>query len=603
MNAPLSPLEQLKANSRFLRGTIQEGLADPLTGAISEDDNKLLKFHGSYQQDERDLRDERRKQKLEPAYSFMIRARLAGGVVSPAQWLAFDDLARQYASRGLRITTRQTFQWHGVIKRNLKPALRAINDALATTIAACGDVNRQVVCAVNPWLSDTHAEIAQWAQTLSDHFLPKTRAYHEIWLNGEKVAFNEADAAAGEETAADALAASAATHATANEPETEPLYGPTYLPRKFKIGIAVPPFNDVDVFAQDVGLIAIVNEGKLEGFNLSIGGGMGASHGDASTYPRVGSVVGFLKPEQVIAAVESVIILQRDLGNRDERRYARLKYTIDRIGLAAFVEKLQAPAGFTLAPAREFTFQSNHDHYGWIKGNNNLWHLGLHVESGRLWDANDSPSGASGQHGSVSTNEKPQTQNTRPLWQTGLREIAAIHTGVFLLTCNQNVVIANVKSADRKRINALIKKYGLNTGETFSALRRHSIACVALPTCGLAMAESERYLPELLPKMEALLNKHGLGQTPITLRLSGCPNGCSRAYLAEIALVGRAPGRYDLRLGANAQGSRLNRIYAENIDEPQILATLDELLGRYASERASNEGFGDFIVRTQVVAA
>ncbi|RII83450.1 assimilatory sulfite reductase (NADPH) hemoprotein subunit [Neopusillimonas maritima] len=561
MTAPLSPLEQLKADSRLLRGTIQEGLADPLTGAISEDDNKLLKFHGSYQQDDRDLRDERRKQKLEPAYSFMIRARLAGGVVSPAQWLAFDDLARQYAGRGLRITTRQTFQWHGVIKRNLKPTLRAINDALATTIAACGDVNRQVVCSVNPWLSNTHAEIAQWAQKLSDYFLPKTRAYHEIWLDGEKVEFNAA------------------------EPEAEPLYGPTYLPRKFKIGIAVPPFNDVDVFAQDVGLIAIVNNGKLEGFNLSIGGGMGASHGDATTYPRVGSVVGFVTPEQVIAAVESVMILQRDLGNRDERRYARLKYTIDRIGLTAFVEKLQALAGFTLAPAREFTFQSNHDHYGWFKGDNDLWHLGLHVESGRLWDADT------------------QAQNTQRLWQTGLREIAKIHTGEFLLTCNQNVVIANVKNADRKRINALIKKHGLNTGETFSALRQHSIACVALPTCGLAMAESERYLPELLPKMEALLDKHGLRNTPITLRLSGCPNGCSRPYLAEIALVGRAPGRYDLRLGANAQGSRLNRIYAENIDEPQILATLDELLGRYAAERASNEGFGDFIARTQEVTA
>ena len=567
MTASLSPLEQLKADSRLLRGTIQEGLADPLTGAISEDDNKLLKFHGSYQQDDRDLRDERRKQKLEPAYSFMIRARLAGGVVSPTQWLAFDDLARQYAGRGLRITTRQTFQWHGVIKRNLKPTLRAINDALATTIAACGDVNRQVVCSVNPWLSSTHAEIAQWAQKLSDHFLPKTRAYHEIWLDGEKVEFN------------------------ADEPEAEPLYGPTYLPRKFKIGIAVPPFNDVDVFAQDVGLIAIVSDGKLEGFNLSIGGGMGASHGDATTYPRVGSVVGFVTQEQVIAAVESVMILQRDLGNRDERRYARLKYTIDRIGLAAFVEKLQALAGFTLAPAREFTFQSNHDHYGWVKGDNDLWHLGLHVESGRLWDADP-----------LSRNAL-ERDTQQSLWQTGLREIATTHEGDFLLTCNQNVVIANVKSADRKRINALIKKYGLNTGETFSALRQHSIACVALPTCGLAMAESERYLPELLPKMEALLDKHGLRNTPITLRLSGCPNGCSRPYLAEIALVGRAPGRYDLRLGANAQGSRLNRIYAENIDEPQILATLDELLGRYAAERASNEGFGDFIVRTQEVPA
>lgn len=600
MTAPLSPLEQLKADSRFLRGSIQESLADPLTGAISEDDNKLLKFHGSYQQDDRDLRDERRKQKLEPAYSFMIRARLAGGVVSPAQWLAFDDLARQYASRGLRITTRQTFQWHGVIKRNLKPSLRAINDALASTIAACGDVNRQVVCSVNPWLSDTHAEIAHWAQKLSDHFLPKTRAYHEIWLDGEKLALNETM----DEASGGVLKTSGTTKVSTIEPEAEPLYGPTYLPRKFKIGIAVPPFNDVDVYAQDVGLIAIVNEGKLEGFNLSIGGGMGASHGDATTYPRVGSVVGFLRLEQVVTAVEAVMILQRDLGNRDDRRYARLKYTIDRIGLAVFVEKLQALAGFSLAPAREFSFQSNHDHYGWFKGDNDLWHLGLHVASGRLWDADESSFNLSGENEHTSANTSTRhTKQTQAQWQTGLREIAKIHTGNFLLTCNQNVVIANVKSADRKRINALVKQYGLNTGEKFSALRQHSIACVALPTCGLAMAESERYLPDLLPKMEGLLNKHGLRDTPITLRLSGCPNGCSRPYLAEIALVGRAPGRYDLRLGANAQGSRLNRIYAENIDEPQILATLDELLGRYAAERASGEGFGDFIVRTQEVAA
>lgn len=545
---PISELEQIKINSHYLRGTIEEGLHDPLTGSISESDNKLLKFHGSYEQDDRDLRDERRRQKLEPAYSFMIRARLPGGVVTPAQWLAFDDIARNYAGRGLRITTRQTLQWHGVIKRDLKPSLQGIHEAMATTIAACGDINRQVVSTVNPLMSAHHALVHEWAWKLSDHFLPRTRAYHEIWLDGEKL----------------------------DAQDDEPLYGPTYLPRKFKMGIALPPINDIDVFAQDLGLIAIIENDVLRGFNVSIGGGMGATHGDVSTYPRLGSVVGFVTPEQVLAVAEGVVTLQRDLGNRSVRKHARLKYTIDRLGLDEFTHQLTERTGIQFEPARPFTFEHNGDSYGWQQGADGKWHLGLYIESGRLWD------------------------NASSLKQTGLRKIAQIHTGEIHMTCNQNIIIAHVEENQRARIDELVRQYGLDAHVTQSGIRRHSVACVALPTCGLAMAESERYLPELLPKLETLLSNHGLSNDAITLRLSGCPNGCSRPYLSEIALVGRAPGRYDLRLGADFSGQRLNVTYRENVTEPDILNSLDELFGDYAKNRHDTEKFGDFVHRTHL---
>ena len=545
---PISELEQIKLNSRYLRGTIKEGLRDPLSGAISESDNKLLKFHGSYEQDDRDLRDERRRQKLEPAYSFMIRARLPGGVVTPAQWLAFDEIARNYAGRGLRITTRQTLQWHGVIKRDLKTSLQGIHNAMATTIAACGDINRQVVSTVNPLMSAQHALVHEWAWKLSDHFLPRTRSYHEIWLDGEKL----------------------------DVQDDEPLYGPTYLPRKFKMGIALPPINDIDVFAQDLGLIAIIENRELLGFNVSIGGGMGATHGDVSTYPRLGSVIGFVTPEQVLDIAEGVVTLQRDLGNRNVRKHARLKYTIDRLGLDDFTRRLIERTGITPEPARPFRFEHNGDSYGWQQGDDGRWHLGLYIESGRLWD------------------------DASSLKQTGLREIALIHTGEIHMTCNQNIIIANVEANQRARIDELVRQYGLDGYTTQSGIRRHSVACVALPTCGLAMAESERYLPELLPKLEALLSTHGLNDEAITLRLSGCPNGCSRPYLSEIALVGRAPGRYDLRIGADFSGQRLNAIYRENIAEPDILDTLDDLFGDFVRNRHDTEKCGDFGHRTRL---
>ena len=554
MTTTFSDFERIKANSNYLRGTIAEGLADPVTGAISDDDNTVLKFHGSYLQDDRDLREERRQQKLEPAYAFMLRARLPGGVVTPAQWLVFDRIASEYANGTLRITTRQTFQWHGIIKHKLKPTIAAIHHALASTIAACGDVVRNVVSTANPIESEAHGEAYAWAVRLSDELAPRTRAYHEIWLDGVKLDSEEPAAA-----------------------EQEPLYGATYLPRKFKIGLAIPPLNDVDVFSQDLGLIAIIEDGALRGFNVAIGGGMGATHGDPTTYPRLGSVIGFVTPEQLFTVAETIVGIQRDWGNRSERKHARLKYTLDHRGLDTFKAELESRVGFALQAARAYRFEHNGDRYGWVQGHDGHWHLTLHIESGRLAD--------------VGTHR----------WLSGLRELAKVHTGDFRMTCNQNVIVANVAAVDRKRIDAIVQEHGLDGYLNQSGIRRHAVACVALPTCGLAMAESERYLPDLLPKLEKLLSQHELTDAPILLRLSGCPNGCSRPYLGEIALVGRGPGRYDLRLGADFSGQRLNRIYRENVDEVAILTALDRLFAYYAAERLHEEGFGDFLLRRDLL--
>jgi len=548
----LSPVERIKRDSRLLRGTLADSLADPLTGSIREDDTVLIKFHGSYQQDDRDVRDERRRQKLEPAYSFMIRTRLPGGVCTPQQWLALDDIARRHANGTLRLTTRQAFQLHGVIKTELKATMAAINAALIDTIAACGDVNRNVLASANPVESRAHAHAYGWAKRLSEHLLPRTRAYHEIWLDGERVAGTE---------------------------EVEPVYGPTYLPRKFKAAIAVPPVNDVDVFAHDLGFIAIVEDGELSGFNLAVGGGLGASHGDPTTYPRLADVVGFLRPEQLLAVAEAVVTTQRDFGNRAVRKHARLKYTIDARGLEWFVGEITRRQGFALEPARPFEFKSTGDRFGWVEGFDGRWHLTLRIEAGRVADTADAAR------------------------LTGLREIARVHRGDFRLTPNQNLIIANVEPSARQFIDALVLRYRLDAHVRSAPVRRDALACVALPTCPLAMAEAERYLPGFGSSVERLLEAHGLRDEPLVLRITGCPNGCARPYLAEVALVGKAPGRYNLHLGGDGRGQRLNVLYRENVDEPAILAALDEAFGRFAAERHPGERFGDFTWRVGLVEA
>jgi sulfite reductase (NADPH) hemoprotein beta-component len=550
--AELSPVERIKAESRGLRGTLAASLADPTTGGLAEDDAQLLRLHGSYQQDDRDVRDERRLQKLEPLWRFMVRLRLPGGVCTAAQWLAVDEIARRYANGSLRLTTRQTFQFHGIAKGELKTTMGALNSALVDTVATCGDVNRNVIASSNPVESPAHAAVAEWARLLSEHLLPKTRAYHEIWLDGEKLA---------------------------GTPEVEPVYGPSYLPRKFKVAIAVPPSNDVDVYAHDLGFIAIVEDGRLVGFNLTVGGGLGATHGDPKTFPRLADLAGFLPPEALLAVAEAVVTTQRDFGDRTNRKHARLKYTIADRGLAWFVAEVERRAGVALGPPRPFAFASNGDRYGWQQGFDGRWHRTLRIPAGRVADQYDRP------------------------WLSGLREIARVHRGDFRLTANQNVTIAGVEAGARAAIDALIERYRLDAAERGGPLRRDALACVALPTCPLAMAEAERYLPQLLGRVEALLAGHGLEGSPLSLRITGCPNGCARPYLAEIGLIGKAPGRYNLHLGGDARGERLNVLFRENLDEPRILAELDALLGAYAAERGPDERFGDFLWRSRRLVA
>jgi len=547
-----SDVERIKARSRHLRGTLVESLKDPLTGAIAEDDTHLSKFHGVYQQDDRDVRNERKRQRLEPAYSFMIRARVPGGVCTTDQWLNMDEIARMRANGTIRLTTRQAFQLHGVIKGDLRAAIRGINQALMDTLAACGDVNRNVMCSPMPALSEVHREVQAHAESLSEHLTPATSAYHEIWLDGKKL--------------------------QSPEPEVEPIYGDTYLPRKFKIAFVVPPQNDVDVYAQDLGFIAIVEQGAVRGFNVTVGGGMGMSHGESATYPRLADVMGFCTTEQVNAVAEAVVTIQRDFGDRTNRKHARLKYTIDDRGLDWLRSEIERRLGWQLEKPRPFAFVGNGDVYGWQRSTDGLWHYTLFIQNGRILDAGD-----------------------RRL-MAGLRKIAAAHKGDFRLTPNQNLIISNVSDDDREQITELLREFGIENSQQASPLRLHSMACVAFPTCGLAMAESERYLPSLIDRIDERLEVHGLRDEAMTIRMTGCPNGCARPYIAEIGLVGKGPGQYNLYLGAGFAGDRLNKLYRENIDEEEILAALDPLFARYAGERNNGEHFGDFAVRIGAVA-
>ncbi len=542
----LTPVEGIKQRSNYLRGTIVESLADAATGALAEDDTQLSKFHGFYQQDDRDIRNERLRQKLEPSHSFMIRVRVPGGIATPAQWLALDELAREYGNSTLRLTSRQAFQFHGVAKGNLKKTIRGINDSLLDTIAACGDVNRNVMCSPLAGQSAIHRAAYETATAISEHLTPQTRAYHEIWLDGEKV----------EGTA-----------------DVEPIYGATYLPRKFKIAVAIPPSNDVDIFSQDLGFIAIEKNSELIGFNVTAGGGMGMTHGEAETYPRVADVIGFCTVEQAVEVAEHVVALQRDFGDRTNRKHARLKYTIDDHGLDWFREELFSRLGYTLPEPKKYAFVSRGDQFGWSRNLSGQWDLTLFIPEGRI--KNDS------QHRLL----------------TGLREVARIHKGDFRLTANQNLIICGIDSNARQTIERLFEYYGVADLQQVSPLRQQALACVALPTCALAMAEAERYLPELVEKIEALLRKHDLIDEAITLRITGCPNGCTRPYLAEIGLVGKAPGRYNLFLGGSADGRRLNRLAHENLDEDRILEVLDGLLAQFVAARRDQESFGDFASR------
>ena len=540
--------EYLKIDSNYLRGTLAEGLADTSTGGLTEDEQQLLKFHGCYLQDDRDIRAGRRRHKLEKAFSFLIRVRVPGGVATPAQWIQMDDLATNYANGTLKLTTRQAFQLHGVIKTQLKKTIQEINAAAMDTIAACGDVNRNVMCNPNPYLSEAHAEVLKISQEISDHLTPATGAYHEIWLDGEKV----------ESTAE----------------EVEPIYGKTYLPRKFKIAVAVPPSNDVDIHANDLSFVAIVEDSKVVGYNVAVGGGMGMTHGAEETYPRLADIIGFCRPDQVVDVAEKVILVQRDFGDRTNRKHARLKYTIDDRSADWFLEKLNEFLGYNLEPVRPFKFEDNGDRFGWVEDHEGSFHLNLFIEGGRV----------------------------RGKAREGLRRIAEIHDGDFRLTGNQNLIIARVMPEKRPEIESLLEEFGLLDSYQQSALRLNSIACVALPTCGLALAEAERGLPGVISDLENVIEDTGLRHDAITIRMTGCPNGCGRPFLSEIAFVGRAPGKYNLYLGGGHAGDRLNKLYREAVTREEAIALLDPIIRDYAAHREDGETFGDFVIRAGYVA-
>lgn len=546
----LSDNERLKRESNFLRGTITEDLQDPLTGGFNGDNFMLIRFHGMYQQDDRDIRNERTAQKLEPLHNVMLRARLPGGIIKPEQWLVIDKFAADHTMYGsIRLTTRQTFQFHGVLKRDIKLMHQTLNKTGIDSIATAGDVNRNVLCTSNPVESELHQEAYEWAKKISEHLLPKTRAYAEIWLDGERL-----------ETT-----------------DEEPILGSTYLPRKFKTTVVIPPHNDIDVHANDLNFVAIADNGKLVGFNVLVGGGLAMTHGDTNTYPRKASDFGFIPLSHTLEVAAAVVTTQRDWGNRVERKNAKTKYTLERVGVDAFKAEVEKRAGIAFEPVRPYEFTSRGDRFGWVEGIDGKHHLTLFIENGRILDYPGKP------------------------LKTGMAEIARVHQGDFRLTANQNLIIAGVPSEQKAAIEALARQHGL-LDDSVSEQRQNSMACVALPTCPLAMAEAERFLPEFVTEIEGVLEKHGVNDDSIIFRVTGCPNGCGRAMLAEIGLVGKAPGRYNLHLGGNREGTRIPRMYQENITDRQILTEIDTLVARWAAERESGEGFGDFVIRAGIIA-
>ncbi|MEQ3531040.1 assimilatory sulfite reductase (NADPH) hemoprotein subunit [Pseudoalteromonas sp. XMcav11-Q] len=549
VNAKFSDNERLKSQSAHLRGTISTDLTDQLTGGFTADNFQLIRFHGMYQQDDRDIRPERTKQRLEPLHNVMLRARMPGGIIKPHQWLAIDEFAADKTMYGsIRLTTRQTFQFHGVLKPNIKGMHQLLNSVGIDSIATAGDVNRNVLCTTNPVESELHQEAYEWAAKISEHLLPKTKAYAEIWLNGEKT-----------------------------ETTAEPILGDTYLPRKFKTTVTIPPNNEVDVHANDLNFVAIADEGKLVGFNVLVGGGLAMTHGDVNTYPRKADELGFIPLEHTLAVAEHVVSVQRDWGNRVNRKNAKTKYTLDTFGTEVFKAEVENRAGMTFEPSRPYEFTHRGDRFGWVEGIDGKHHLTVFIENGRILDFPDK------------------------LLKTGCRKIAEIHKGDFRMTANQNLIIAGVAAEDKAQIEQIAREHGLIDSE-HSEQRKNSMACVSLPTCPLAMAEAERYLPELVTKVEGLLAKHEVAEENIILRVVGCPNGCGRAMLAEVGFVGKGPGKYNMYLGGNRAGTRIPKLYLENVGEDVFLPALDELIGQWVSERNEDECFGDYVIRKEIVA-
>lgn len=549
----LSPVERIKQGSDGLRGTIKDGLLGELSGAIADSDQNLVKFHGMYQQDDRDRREERAQKKLERLYSFMIRLRLPGGYLTPAQWIATHDIAGAWSTGVIKITTRQTLQLHGLLKSSVRPTIQAFNKAKLDSIATCGDINRNVACSAHPSESPLHAQVFAYADKISTLLKPKTKAYYEIWLEDELI---------GE-----------------RKEEEDPLYQDRYLPRKFKIGIAIPPNNDVDVLTNDIGLIAIIENNELKGFNIAIGGGLSSTHGNPEHYARLATVIGFVDSEEkALKAVYEIVTVQRDFGNRSDRKKARLKYTVDHYGVDFFRREVELRTGFLFEAARPFAFNQRSDRYGWEQNSEGLWHYTVFVENGRVVDDEQVP------------------------MKTALLDVARTGKAAFRFTSNQNVILSDIREEDKAVIQAILEKYRITEHtENASAIRKNALACVAFNTCPLALAEAQRYLPSLISKIEPLLQKHGLQDEPITVRMTGCPNGCARSANAEIGFIGTSYGKYNLQIGGDHVGLRLNKLYRESLDEEGILSELDALFFAFSKNRKEGESFGDFVLRAQIV--
>jgi len=538
--------EELKSACPTLAGTIAATLADPAQDHFSQDDYEFLKFHGIYQQDDRDLRKSGKK------YIFMVRGRIPGGVMTARQWLAFDELSSRYGNNTLRITTRQSIQFHGVVKAGLRPLVKGINDCLLSTLAACGDVNRNVMAPPTPAYTPARAEVLADCQQVAEALKPRTRAYHTIWVEGVELDLND----------------------PVNRDFVDPLYGRGYLPRKFKTGFVIPPINDIDILTNDLGFIAIVENDRLVGYNLSVGGGMGRSHGNEQTYPRLADVLGFLPREKVVEVAKAVLTIHRDYGDRTNRKHARLKYVVAERGVQWTRAEVEARAGFRLEPARPFFFTTTGDLLGWHRQVDGHWFFTVYVESGRVKDT-------------------PQLR-----LKTALRCIAERWPELeFRLTPNQNLILANVPESARAEVDTLLHDHGVRTERQTTPLRAAALSCPALPTCGLALAESERILPSILDRLEAVVAQLGLQDEEIILRMTGCPNGCARPYMAEIGLVGKAPGRYQLWVGGNVAGTRLNRLWKDTVKDTELEAELRTLLEQYVRDRLPGERFGDWAVR------
>lgn len=545
-----SKSEQLKVASNFLHGTIAESLAEGGT-RFSEDDLQLLKFHGSYQQDDRDLRPARKAAGLDKAYSFMVRSRIPGGALTSEQFEVLDDIAQRYGNGSVRLTTRQSVQLHGVLKGDLRATIASINASLLSTLAACGDVNRNVMACSAPLPGRPHEQMTALARTLALALAPRTKAYHEIWIDGEKAVSSQ-------------------------EEDVEPMYGASYMPRKFKIGVALDTDNCIDIYTQDIGYVAHVENGDIFGYTLLIGGGMGATHGKAETYPRLATPLCFIPVGEEVELAKTILSVQRDYGDRQNRKHARMKYVVEERGTAWFLAQVEERLGRTLAPPREFTFPRADDHLGWHRQADGRWFFGLSILNGRVIDtARNRVAGA-------------------------LRETIARFRPNLRITPQQNLIIGDIADEARAQLESLLVEHGLVTDVAKLGIERSAMACPALPTCGLAVAESERTFPALLAEIEAVLRDLGIDEEPPTIRMTGCPNGCARPRMGHIGIVGRSAGLYDVLVGGDRPNTRMNALYKSAVKRDALAETLRPLFALWRDERIGDEDFGDFCYRIGV---